>query len=100
MKEGCARLRRASGSCAECQSGCELRMVRGDPALDQIEKIPRFHDDLFSFRMGCNRGMVVVDHIALASAGLEKKSSGRSIDSASQAPKLCQEALEFLAGSV
>jgi len=47
-------------------------MVRDDPALDQIEKIPRFHDDLLSFRMGRNRGMVVVDHIALASAGLEK----------------------------
>lgn len=47
-------------------------MVRGNPALDQIEKILRFGDYLLSLGMGRDRSMVVVDHVALAPAGFEK----------------------------
>ena len=42
-------------------------MVRGNPTLDQIEKILRLGNYLFSLRM---------DHLALA-AGFEKKSRGQ-----------------------
>jgi hypothetical protein len=45
-------------------------MVRGNPTLDQPEEI--FRDDLVSLGMGRDRSMIVIDHIALASARSEE----------------------------
>src|SRR6266404_4515262 len=39
---GLLQIAARSDSCAECQSACELRMVRGNPALVQIEKSDNF----------------------------------------------------------
>src|SRR6266850_4172255 len=43
----------ASDSCVECLSVRELRIVRGNPALDQIEKFLRLGNYLFSLGMRC-----------------------------------------------
>ncbi len=47
-------------------------MVRGNPALDQLEELPGFRDNLFGFGVRRDGSMVVVDHIALAPAGFEE----------------------------
>src|SRR5439155_23444166 len=43
-------------------------MICSNPVLDQLEEIIRFRDNLFGLCMSCDGGVVVVDHIALASA--------------------------------
>ncbi len=55
-------------------------MVRSNPALDQLEELLRFRDNLFGFGVRRDGSMVVVDHIALAPAGFEeiKQACGRS----------------------
>jgi hypothetical protein len=42
-------------------------MIYSNPVLDQLEEILRFRDNLFSLRMSCDGGVIVVDHVALAS---------------------------------
>lgn len=43
-------------------------MICGNPALDQLEEILCFRDNLLDLRVSCDRRLVVVDHIALAPA--------------------------------
>ena len=43
-------------------------MICSNPVLDQFEEIIRFRNNLFGLSMSCDRGVVVVDHIALAPA--------------------------------
>jgi hypothetical protein len=47
-------------------------MICSNPALDQLEQILRFCDNLFGLCMSCHGGVVVIDHIALAPAGFKE----------------------------
>lgn len=47
-------------------------MIRGDPKFDELNEILRFRQDLLRLSVGGNRGVVIIDHVALAAAGLEE----------------------------
>ena len=51
-------------------------MFGGNPSLDQLEEILCFRDNLFGLGMGRDGSMVIVDHIALPPARLEKVERG------------------------
>ena len=47
-------------------------MVRCNPALDQRQEILGLRDNLLGLSVGRDRSRVIIDHIAFASARLEK----------------------------
>jgi hypothetical protein len=50
----------------------KLGMGCSDPTFDQIEEVPGFDDNFLGLRMRRDRGMVVVDDVALPPAGFKK----------------------------